>query len=142
MGFALRYWRYIAIGLLAALLATQTLRLGHAKGDLATARAALKDPTTGQKWETLYQFAAANLTTCKANRDTYKAESDRQGAAALEMGRLVEAKTAENAKALAAGRKQGMKSQAEADRILGIRVTGADQCARMLDAERQIDGDH
>lgn len=76
------------LGALAALLvgsvsatAIQSLRLDHAKADLESARAALKDPVTRRPWKDLAIERGRDLERCQANAETLKASLDDQTAA-------------------------------------------------------------
>jgi hypothetical protein len=89
-------WVVLATGLILTFAGVQSLRLAHAKSDLAGARAALIDPATRKTWRAEASASAGDLARCRsalsdaggaltaqaAGVATLKAESDRRAAAA------------------------------------------------------------
>ena len=70
LAWALKHWQAIGLAALIAFAGLQTARLGHAKHDLAAARAALVNPKTHKTWQSEAKAATANLETCRANTAT------------------------------------------------------------------------
>lgn len=105
----------------------QSLRLKHAKADLATARAALIDPATRKTWRSEAEARARDLTTCHGNVETLTASLGRQEAA-------VAALKAQSAAWVAKSRKaaQDARAVAESYRQAGREILaakpGADAC--------------
>lgn len=109
-------------------MAVQTWRLDHAKADLKSARAALKDPETKQTWQAVAE-------QCKANAQTLSDSLDRQNAAVLAWQQAgQQASQAATAAVRAAGVAQNA-AQAQAGAILAARP-GDDRCASALELIR------
>ena len=137
LGFALAMSLVLGFGLV------QSARLKHAKADLSAARAALYVPGANGKpsrltWEAKAKAAADDLETCNASTAALSAAIERQNSSVAALKAEGDRRAAETARAVQAAKKQGMATQAEADRILAIRARGNDTCQRLLDAERQI----
>jgi hypothetical protein len=127
----------LAGALLVVAVFVQSSRLGHAKADLKTARAALVDPATKRKWQDEASERLRDLTTCRANTSTLQSALDRQNAslaAAEAAGRDATAKAA-----MAVERARGAAVAAEKARAqIGAPLKAVDACARVQEVDRRL----
>lgn len=147
MGFLLTFLnsslgRAAMVGIMfAAVLAScgvQTARLKHAKADLGAAVAAQTDPHTKMKWEAEYELAAANLGTCKLDRDAFKGDFDAQTRATEAAKAQTDLRDAVIASARQAAQKSALAAQNAGSLLEAYKTVGADTCARMLDVDKRV----
>ncbi len=94
-----KVWAGLGLALLLAFAGVQTVRLDHAKSDLAAARAAQIDPATKRSWQAEELADAQNLATARANFDQANASLATEQAS---VAALKAADAADSAKASAA----------------------------------------
>ncbi len=118
-----RTWAIAGASALLVFGGVQTLRLNHAKHDLAQARADLIDPVSKRSWQREAVDARSGLAACKSAVqaqndavDALKAKSDANIAKAD--------KAASDARAVAAS------ARTEAARIMEMKPAGATSCER------------
>jgi hypothetical protein len=114
----------------AALLAfagVQTARLGHAKADLAAARAALVDPATHASWRAEALADAQNLATARQNVAAVSAALDSQQAAVKALEARSAADTAAADQGARAADARAAAAAADAARVMA-RAAGPDPC--------------
>jgi hypothetical protein len=75
---ALKYWKLIGFGILAMLLAVQTARLSHAKGDLETARINLNECREGRKQDRVEYERAQSEAKVKNEADVGRIEAEQE----------------------------------------------------------------
>lgn len=147
MGFFLTFLnsslgRAAVVGLMfAAVLAScgvQTARLKHAKADLGAAVAAQTDPHTKMKWEAEYELSAANLGTCKADRDAFKGDFDAQTRATEAAKAQTDLRDAAIASARQAAQKSALAAQSAGNLLAAFQAKGGDTCARLLDVDQKV----
>ena len=126
----------IAVGFALITFATvQTARLDHAKKDLATARAALVNPSTGHTWQKDYQIAAPALATCNVNLAATKGALDRQNLAVDALKAEADRRQRVGAQALSTARAGAAEARRRADAILSA-PRGPDACQDALETIR------
>lgn len=126
----------IAVGFALITFATvQTARLDHAKKDLATARAALVNPSTGHTWQKDYQIAAPALATCNVNLAATKGALDRQNLAVDALKAEADRRQRVGAAALSTARAGAAEARRRADAILSA-PRGPDACQDALETIR------
>lgn len=135
-----RAWFVGGLALLLVFVGVQTWRINHAKHDLKEARAALVNPKTKRTWEQDFTASQRNLDICHGSVLAVQTSLDTQNAAIAANA----ADGARRAKMLSDGLQQARKAAAAADKrsldILAVKPKGADQCARLMDLDRQING--
>jgi hypothetical protein len=133
-----RGWAMGGAALLLVFGGVQTLRLGHAKGDLSEARQALLNPVTHKTWQSEAKRDAAALGTCHASVTTLEGSLASQNAAVASLG----VESARRTKMLADGLEQARKGRASAEaRAAGLLKrppAGIDACARSEAARRAV----
>lgn len=136
LAYGVAHWRAVGLALLIAFAGLQTARLGHAKHDLAAARAAQINPATHKSWKAEAQRDAADLKTCRANGDTLQGIIDRQTAAATELQAFSDKKLALASKAAADARAVAASAREASAALSARELLGATPCARADDAQR------
>ena len=122
----------IAVGFaLITFASVQTMRLDHAKKDLATARAALVNPSTGHTWQKDYLIAAPALATCNVNLAATKGALDRQNLAVDALKAEADRRQRVGAAALSTARLGAAEARRRADAILAT-PAGPDACVDAL----------
>lgn len=109
----------------------QTMRLDHAKKDLATARAALVNPDTRHTWQADYQIAAPALATCSVNLANVTGALDRQNLAVDALKAEADRRQRIGAQALSTARLGAAEARRRADAILSA-PRGPDACQDAL----------
>lgn len=126
----------LALALAAAGL--QSIRLEHAKAELASAHAALINPVTGKSWRTESVAAAADLSACRREVVTLRGAIDAQNAAvttaAADSARriVLATKAAEDARAVAESARRHSAF------LMAQRPAGATACERAEDARQRF----
>ena len=122
----------IAVGFaLITFASIQTARLDHAKKDLATARAALVNPSTGHTWQKDYQIAAPALATCNVSLANTTGALDRQNLAVAAWKAEADRRQRVGAQALSTARAGAAEARRRADAILSA-PRGPDACVDAL----------
>lgn len=125
-----KLWAVVGVGLLLGVVGVQTLRLNHAKGDLTQARAALRDPVSGRKWQALAEENIRDLKTCRSSNvaltEANAAEMARLSALQADAEARLRQTSAELSKA-ATGR---AAAEARAAKLLAHPPMGVDACSR------------
>ncbi len=122
----------IAVGFALITFASfQTMRLDHAKKDLAMARAALVNPATGHTWRKDYEIAAPALATCNVNLGNVTGALNRQNLAVAALKAEGDRRQAESREALSTARRATASARARADAILST-PAGPDACQDAL----------
>ena len=122
----------IAVGFaLITFASVQTMRLDHAKKDLATARAALVNPDTRHTWQADYQIAAPALATCSVNLANVTGALDRQNLAVDALKAEADRRQRVGAQALSTARLGAAEARRRADAILST-PAGPDACQDAL----------
>jgi hypothetical protein len=126
----------IAVGFaLITFASVQTMRLDHAKKDLAAARAALVNPSTGHTWQKDYQIAAPALATCNVNLANTTGALDRQNLAVDALKAEADRRRQVSAQALSTARLGAAEARRRADAILSA-PRGPDACVDALETIR------
>ena len=126
----------IAVGFaLITFASVQTMRLDHAKKDLATARAALVNPSTGHTWRADYQIAAPALATCNVNLANVTGALSRQNRAVAALKVEADRRQRVGAAALSTARAGAAEARRRADAILSA-PRGPDACQDALETIR------
>jgi hypothetical protein len=126
----------IAVGFaLITFASVQTMRLDHAKKDLATARAALVNPDTRHTWQADYQIAAPALATCNVNLANVTGALDRQNLAVDALKAEADRRQRVGAQALSTARLGAAEARRRADAILSA-PRGPDACQDALETIR------
>ena len=126
----------IAVGFaLITFASVQTARLDHAKKDLAAARAALVNPSTGHTWQKDYQIAAPALATCNVNLANVTGALDRQNLAVDALKAEADRRQRVGAQALSTARLGAAEARRRADAILSA-PRGPDACQDALETIR------
>jgi hypothetical protein len=126
----------IAVGFaLITFASVQTMRLDHAKKDLATARAALVNPDTRHTWQKDYQIAAPALATCNVNLANVTGALDRQNLAVDALKAEADRRQRVGAAALSTARLGAAEARRRADAILSA-PRGPDACQDALETIR------
>ena len=108
----------------------QSMRLEHAKAELAAARAALIDPATGKSWRARSVAAVADLNVCQRDLAALRVAVDAQNAAvttaAADSARRITlaAKAADDARAVAESARRHSAF------LMAERPAGATTCER------------
>lgn len=135
--FAAKNWKWFGLGLLVLLLTVQTLRLGHAKHDLAQARTALIDPTSKRKWADEAMERGINLDTCTGNLMAATGKVADLSSQIEALSQAGAAKLAQAKTALSVAQKASQKAQ-ERIQALSKPLTSADACSRVDEADRRL----
>ena len=126
----------IAVGFALIIFGSvQTMRLDHAKKDLATARAALVNPDTRHTWQADYQIAAPALATCSVNLANVTGALDRQNLAVDALKAEADRRQRVGAQALSTARAGAAEARRRADAILSA-PRGPDACQDALETIR------
>lgn len=126
----------IAVGFALIIFASvQTARIDHAKKDLATARAALVNPSTGHTWQKDYLIAAPALATCSVNLANVTGALDRQNLAVDALKAEADRRQRVGAQALSTARLGAAEARRRADAILSA-PRGPDACQDALETIR------
>jgi hypothetical protein len=146
IAFALKNWKLIGIGLVVALLAIQSARLGHAKSDQFDRSACVKgQPCKPVKWKAEVVTLRSNLQKmqsaldiCHSNVTTLQGSVDAQNGAVAALKADSDRRSAEVAQARQATRREAERADHAASLLANAKPVGNDLCARMLDADRKV----
>ncbi|MDR3513880.1 MAG: hypothetical protein P4L73_19755 [Caulobacteraceae bacterium] len=122
-----KVWVGLAFAAVLAFGGVQTGRLNHAKGDLASARAALIDPATKKTWRDEAVKAADDLASCHISLSSANAALGHADAATAALKAESDRRTADAASRLAAADKAALAGQRRITAVLAAKA-GADAC--------------